>query len=267
MPRWRLFFALFALLASTSIVVSAQQTPPPKPQTPRQALIEIVTTGAEGVVKHLTVEVQETLAKSDKKSGLAMLTGFSSMAPQKGLQTFETGPVLFAYSDPTQHIKYEVQVDNDDMNGDQDELQLSLHAFRDGQEQEQDFGLMSSRFTVSLKRQHNIWRLNNISVGVDLPVGSPERDAKASPPAASRSPLNPLQLLPAPRPSALMPPRTCASQRTVAEQAVWVLAKCGRKLPAMMKTECGALKYLSASRKSSAIFPEMDWFPALRRSL
>jgi len=125
-------------------------------------------------VKHLTAEVQETLAKSDRKSGLAMLTGFSSMTPQKGLQTFETGPVLFAYSDPAQHIKYEVQVDNDDMNGDQDELQLSLHAFRDGQEQEQDFGLMSSRLTVSLKRQQNIWRLNNISVGVDLPIGSPE---------------------------------------------------------------------------------------------
>jgi hypothetical protein len=103
-----------------------------------------------------------------------MLAGFGAMKPDKDLQTFDSGPVLFTYTEPAKHSKYEVRVDNDDMAGDQDDVQLSIHEIRDGQEQETDFGFMSAQFTVSLKQEKGIWRVNNINVGLDLKVGSAE---------------------------------------------------------------------------------------------
>lgn len=166
-------FAFFTLAAFSLVAAAQQQAAPPKPQTPRQALIEIATKGAEGISKHLTVEVQALLAKSSNKAAIGFLGSFNSMKPDKGLEAFDSGPVLFTYNDSAQHTKYEVRVDNDDMAGDQDDLQLSLHAFRDGQEQESDFGLLSPRFAVSLKQQQGIWRLSKISLGADVPIGDP----------------------------------------------------------------------------------------------
>jgi hypothetical protein len=173
MPRSSISFIFLTVLAFSLFASAQQHAAPPKLQTPRQALIEIATKGAEGISKHLTVEVQALLAKSSNKAALGFLGSFNSMKPDKGLQAFDSGPVLFTYNDSAQHTKYEVRIDNDDMAGDQDDLQLSLHAFRDGQEQESDFGLLSPRFTVSLKQQQGIWRLNKISVGADVPIGDP----------------------------------------------------------------------------------------------
>jgi hypothetical protein len=173
MPRPFIAFAFFTVISFSWFASAQQQTAPPKLQTPRQALIEIATRGAEGISKHLTVEVQALLTKSSSKAALGFLGSFNSMKPDKGLQAFDSGPVLLTYNDSAQHTKYEVRVDNDDMAGDQDDLQLSLHAFRDGQEQESDFGLLSPRFTVSLKQQQGIWRLSKISLGADVPIGDP----------------------------------------------------------------------------------------------
>ncbi|HEX7287270.1 MAG TPA: hypothetical protein VF532_13880 [Candidatus Angelobacter sp.] len=174
MPRASIPLVFFTVVAFSLFASAQQQAAPPKPpQTPRQALVEIATKGAEGISKHLTVEVQALLAKSSNKAAIGFLGSFNSMKPDKGLQAFDSGPVLFTHNDSAQHTKYEVRVDNDDMAGDQDDLQLSLHAFRDGQEQESDFGLLSPRFTVSLKQQQGIWRLSKISLGADVPIGDP----------------------------------------------------------------------------------------------
>jgi hypothetical protein len=149
---------------------------PPKPQTARQALIEMVTKGGDAIQKHLTLEVQELL-KSDGKSDPAMtkfqgrFALFPSLGEDKNLHSFETGDILFAYGGSSQD-RFEVHVDNDDLAGDEASLLLSLHTFRDGKEQEESLGLfMSSHFTVSMKLQQNVWRLNKISMAAEVPVG------------------------------------------------------------------------------------------------
>jgi hypothetical protein len=162
------------LAIALSAATLAQKQPPARPQTPRQALIEIVTKGGDGVLKHLTVEVQEMFLKPENKSGVSLLASLSSMKPETGLQAFEAGDVLFSYTEPRQHLKYEVRVDNDDMAGTEDTLLLSFHAVGDGKEEEAGFGFMSSHFTIHMKQQQNIWRLNKISVGADFPIGDPE---------------------------------------------------------------------------------------------
>ncbi len=177
MPRK---IVLSLVLAALPLPASAQKQPTvPRPQTPRQALIEIVTNGGDSVLKHLTVEVQQMFLKPENKSAAPFLTSLSAMKPEKGLEVFETGDVLFSYSEPRQHTRLEVRVDNDDMAGTEDTLLLSLHQFRDGKEEDMGLGMANMHFSVNLKQQQNIWRLNSISVGADFPIGDPEFLQKA----------------------------------------------------------------------------------------
>ena len=171
MPR--ISFLLFSIVALVCSALLPGQEPAAsvRPQTARQALVEIITKGGPSLQKHLTIEVQEALKSGRAAAALAMLAAFK---PESGLQAFETGDVLFAYEEPSQHSRYEVHVDNDDLAGDRDSLELSIHLVQDGKEQPQPFGLMSAHFTVSLKLQQNIWRVDRIAVGTELPIGDPE---------------------------------------------------------------------------------------------
>lgn len=169
LPRQR-FLSLLIATSALSLPVSAQQTAQPKPQTARQALIEIVTKGGGALQRHLTVEVQDLL-KTKKAVGLAMLNAFK---PEGGVEAFESGEVLFSYNDAAQHTKYEVHVDSDDLAGDEDFLLLSIHSFRDGKEQDNEWSFMSSHISVSMKLQQNIWRVDKLSVGAEFPIGDPK---------------------------------------------------------------------------------------------
>ena len=190
MRRYGFLFLLLAGLVFTTTALSQPQAAPPRQQTARQALIEIVTKGGDALTKHLTVEVQDAL-KANKKFNGEALSMLNSMTLGSGLQSFEAGEVLFVYNDAAQHTKYEVHVDNDDLAGNEDSLQLSLHAFRDEKEQDTEWGPMSPHFTVSMKLQQNVWRLNNISVGAEFPVGDgkffEKTFLKPAPGAASNS--------------------------------------------------------------------------------
>jgi hypothetical protein len=89
------------------------------------------------------------------------------------LQTFDSGDVLLSVTDPKTHDKWELHVDNDDLAGEEDTLQLSLHAFHEGQEIETPMQFLS-QLAVGMKRQQNIWRLHQITVTASLPVGDPQ---------------------------------------------------------------------------------------------
>jgi hypothetical protein len=162
-----LLLVVFAVLSSAQ-----QQTASAPPQSPRQALIEM----ANGqVLKHLTVEVQQLLNQPENKQALLALGMTSSIKSEMGgdVQLFESGPVLLSVNQPA-HRKIEVQVINDDMSGDEDTMDLSVHSFHDGQEQEEEWQTFLSHFTVTMVRQQNIWRLSKIGVGVELAIGDPE---------------------------------------------------------------------------------------------
>ena len=131
---------VFLLSIFSVTVVAQKQAPAPKLQTPRQALIEMISKGGDTVLKHLTVEVQEMFLKPENKAAAPMLTALTSMKPEKGLQTFEAGNVLVSYAEPTQNVKYEVRVDDDDMAGTEDTLSLSLHVLREARKKIQASG-------------------------------------------------------------------------------------------------------------------------------
>jgi hypothetical protein len=166
---------LFVSFLSANSLLAQQQAPVPPPQTARQALIEMMMGGEPAVMKHLTVEVQQLLNKTGK--GSYALGMFDSIKSQAGsdLQVFETGPVLFSISQPGAQEKFEVRVENDDLNGDEDAIELSVHTFRDGHEQKSgDLNAFLSHITVSMKRQENVWRLNKIGAALEFPLGDPD---------------------------------------------------------------------------------------------
>ena len=165
-------------------------------QSARQALVEMVTGGQKGIGKHLTVEVQQLLAKAGGKSA-AVMSVFSSIQGEMGeAQSFETGPVLLLINQPREHLKIEVRVENDDLSGDEDTMDLSVHALRENSDQPpEDWEAFLSHFTVNMKKQAGIWRLNKIGTVLEFPIGDPEflqktilkGQEKASPAAAATS--------------------------------------------------------------------------------
>jgi hypothetical protein len=167
--------AALLFISASTFLFAQTQAPTAPPQTAREALSEMLTGGDKGLMKHLTTEVQELLNKPENRSAntLAMFTAMQQQAGG-GMQIFPTGPTLLLINEPAQHKKYEVHVDNDDLSGDEDTLQLSIHSFEDGQEKADELGYMSSRITLIMKKQQNIWRLNNLGFGMEFPVGDPE---------------------------------------------------------------------------------------------
>src|SRR5215471_17468425 len=175
----RLVSLLFLLLAFTVVSIAQKSTPRPAPQTARQALLEILNGDEKTISKHLTVEVQQLLARPENRHVLSYLGMYGEMKSQSGIETFPTGPVLLSVNEPDSRGKIEVHLDNDDLSGDQDTLELSVHTFRDGQERSEEWNLFLSRFTVTMVRQQEVWRLSKIGLGAEFPVGDPEFLKKA----------------------------------------------------------------------------------------
>jgi hypothetical protein len=165
---------LFAAILSSSLFAQ-KPIPAAPPQNASQALIEMVTGGQKAVSKHLTVEVQQLLAKSGAKS--AVVLGMFDQVRQAGpdTQAFESGPMLLVISNPAEHQKLEVRVENDDLSGDEDTLELSLHVARENPEQQpEEWEGFLSHISVNMKKQAGIWRLNKVGAGVEFPLGDPE---------------------------------------------------------------------------------------------
>ena len=178
----RVIFILLVLFGSFAIAQPVQHPAQSKPpQTPRQALIEIITGGSKAVQKHTTVEIQQMISEASKnasdKASAEMMTMFQqfttmpSLASEKDLQTFDSGPVLLSFAQSSEKQKIEVHVEADDLSGDLDTMQLSIHWLKDGQEQTIPFMPI---IIVGLKQQEKVWRLNEVGGNARLIVGDPK---------------------------------------------------------------------------------------------
>ena len=170
------FALVIALLASSAFGQSAS------PQTARQALIEMFFGQApDHLEKHLPEITRHSLNKLSSPGGENYLSEFSSIAMQARaagtkFQTFDTGPTLLLTEDPnpglngTEPDKVEISVERDDLIGDEDQIELALHLSRNGKEQSLP---VIPRFTFIMQSEANVWRLNEISVTVRLPLADP----------------------------------------------------------------------------------------------
>ena len=162
--------SLVAVLALLGAVSGAQQNT----QTARQALLEMFFSKSPGTfAKHLPAA---TIAALEKSGAMANLQQYSVMASQlqssqQNLQTFETGSVLMTSQDPKTGQKFEVTVENDALRGDQDDIELSFQMYKDGQSQRTPF---MPRMAFSMKEEAHIWKLDEISVTIRVPLADPD---------------------------------------------------------------------------------------------
>lgn len=169
-PRFRLAICVLFVCAG----IAAGQRPL-HDQSPRQALIEMFSGGEAPFKKHLTQEMQGKLQNLMKgsvdnaPSPLLALTGATSAGANR-FQSFDIGPILFAFNNPDDHERYEVEIDSDEQRGEEDTMALSLHLVRNGVEREIPVGL---KIFARLKRQTGVWRLTTVNLNASLPVGDP----------------------------------------------------------------------------------------------
>src|SRR5438270_5014567 len=175
MIRLRLVLALFfsSLTVNSQTAQPVQATPPP--QTARQALLEaFFGQGENHLERHLPEVAKKAFRQLDASSPnfLSQLSMMSAQAKAAGnsLQILETGPVLLAAEQPGAE-KFEVQVDRDELVGDEDEIDLSFHMSRKGKPEPLPF---IPRLTFMMKMEADIWCVNEVSFQAKLPLGDPD---------------------------------------------------------------------------------------------
>src|SRR5208282_4712240 len=131
---------LFVILSVSGVWAknAAQETP----QTARQALMEMFFSKDSGTfLKHLPAVTRASLENSGAMTGLAQYSALAGQFHLEGesFQTFETGPVMLATEDPKTGQKTELVVDSDSMQGDQDDIRVSIHTYKDNQAQRTPF--------------------------------------------------------------------------------------------------------------------------------
>jgi len=162
----------FVLLTWWAGVCLAQQ--PAVPQTARQALLEMFFSKTSGTfVKHLPVATRAALEKAGAMASLQQYSLLTAQlqTQQSNFQTFDTGSVLLSGQDPKTGQKMEVTLENDTLRGDVDDLVLSFAIFKDGKVQRTAYMPL---ITFSMKQEAHIWKLNEISITVHLPLADPE---------------------------------------------------------------------------------------------
>jgi len=149
----------------------AQQT---MPQTARQALLEMFFSKTAGTfAKHLPAVTRTALEKSGAMASLqqySLLTA-QMQTQEANFQTFETGSVLLSGQDPKTGQKMEVTVENDSLRGDVDDIVLSFAIYKDGKLERTAY---MPQLTFSMKQEARVWKLNEISITVHLPLADPE---------------------------------------------------------------------------------------------
>jgi hypothetical protein len=144
------------------------------PQTARQALMEMFFSKQPGtLLKHLPAVTRAALEKSGAATNLQQysLLAAQFQAQGKNFQTFETGPVIFATTDPKTGQKIELVVESDSLQGDQDDIQVSIHTYKDNQAERKPFMPV---IVFSMKMESGLWTLNEIAVTIKLPLADPD---------------------------------------------------------------------------------------------
>lgn len=143
-------------------------------QTPRQAVVEMFSGSPEKFRQHLTVEMQQKISDLLQNAAPGTsnpLLAFASPATSsEKFDSFDSGPILFSWNNAQQHQRYELHVEADDLRGDEDVMELSLHCFRSGIEEDMPVHL---QLQLNLTLQQSVWRLNNVTASIKLPVGDP----------------------------------------------------------------------------------------------
>jgi hypothetical protein len=177
MGRIRQVF-LFVTLAGC-ILLPAQTAAPttPPPQSARQALIEMfMGKGENDFARHLPEGARQTLIHEGETPDTSIILKISTIGRQAAaqgehLETFDEGSTLLTFDQSSGREKMEVAVEHDSLLGEDNEIELSIHYYKDGQLQSLP---VVPRLTFTLRQEKEIWRLMEITVAAHIPLTDPD---------------------------------------------------------------------------------------------
>jgi hypothetical protein len=171
------FVLLVTLAASISSQAQGQSKTPP-PQTARQALIEMfLGKSPDAFVKHLPSVASRTLFRKGETPETSIVQRISligrQFTAQGHFETFDEGPTLLVaeQEEGKQKVKTEVTVERDNLMGENDEIEVSIHVYRDG---EPEFLPVVPRLIFSMTQEKGIWRLTESTLAAHVPLTDPD---------------------------------------------------------------------------------------------
>ena len=168
---------LFCVVMVVGVAGIAQDSTPPPQQSARQALIEMfMGKGGDDFTKHLPDEARKTLIRKGEPAEASAVLRLAAMGRELTAQggrveTFDTGPNILVSEDPNHLQKIEVAVEGDSLAGDEDEIELSVHLYKDGQPQ--SLPVVPS-LIFRLQQENKIWKLAEVTVAAHLPLTDPD---------------------------------------------------------------------------------------------
>jgi hypothetical protein len=168
---------LFCVVVVVGVAGIAQESAAPPQQSARQALIEMFTgKGSDDFTKHLPDEARKTLIRKGEAAEAPVVLRLATMGRELTAQggpveTFDTGPNILVSEDPNHRQKIEVAVEGDSLAGDEDEIELSVHLYKDGQPQ--SLPVVPS-LVFRLQQENEIWKLAEVTVAAHLPLTDPD---------------------------------------------------------------------------------------------
>lgn len=164
---------LVLFVASLSAQISAPEAPP---QSARQALIEMfMSKSPDAFKKHLPESAKHALIRQGEgDTSIALkFAGLSSELNKQGehVETFDVGPNLLVSETPDGHDRIEVAIEHDSLMGEADEIELSVHVYKDGQEKTLP---VIPRLIFTMQKEKDVWRLAEATVAGHIPLTDPD---------------------------------------------------------------------------------------------
>ncbi len=172
-------FALLLLLMLAANLAQAQiQAPATEPQTARQALLEMfLGKASDAFTKHLPQAASKALIHRGDDPATSMVQRISmighQMTAQAHVETFDQGPTLLIseQEEGQQKVRNEVMVEHDSLTGENDEIEVSIRVYRDGQP---EFLPVIPRLVFSMTEEEGTWRLAEATVAAHIPLTDPD---------------------------------------------------------------------------------------------
>ena len=167
---------LATIMSATGFAQTNSEASEP-PQTARQALIEMFTgKRVDSLQRHLPEATLRALGGKGGNSQNSLIFQISMMAhqaqaQQNRLQTFDVGPILMSTEQNNGREKFELIVERDDLQGEEDQIELSLKDYENGELQVLP---VIPRIIFLMQQEKEIWRLSKITLQGEFPLSDPD---------------------------------------------------------------------------------------------